>query len=492
VKPILLLLAANGLAFGQTANCAVDGLVMNSITGEPIPRAHVTLGAGMASSSATADSSGKWNFSNVACSEAVLTSERPGFVQKPGRRLTLLSGFPLHDVKIEMTPQSVFVGRVLDDQGDPVMGAEVRVLASRVVEGQVDFRQTQDGITNDLGDYRIAGLPRGNYIVCSSLTSARTVAETCYPGPVEGGAASATEVRAGRETRVDFTLNPTPVIHIRGTVSGAPAGYGVGVSLIKRSAKAGPYGMHGRVDRNGFDIWAAPGSYTLAADYFEAGKHLFARVPIEAGRSDIDNVVLTLNGGFTITGTVEFPSQPEEAGARPQFDIQLLPSAPFNLMGLAKWNKDHTAFTFEDVAPGDYRLDTLPPAPFYVKSATLAGQDILDGEFALSQAAGPIEIVLSDDGGSIEGDVADADGQPATCVVLALRNGRAVTAEATGHFKLQNLGPGDYAVYAWDDPARVAYADTDWMRRYAGSGVAVTVTAGQNSQVKLTQQKVPE
>ena len=95
VKPILLLLAATALALGQESrptalDCAVDGFVVNSLTGEPIPRAHVTLGAGTASSSATADSSGKWNFSGVACAEAALAVERPGFVQKPGRRLTLL------------------------------------------------------------------------------------------------------------------------------------------------------------------------------------------------------------------------------------------------------------------------------------------------------------------------------------------------------------------------------------------------------------------
>jgi hypothetical protein len=161
---------------------------------------------------------------------------------------------------------------------------------------------------------------------------------------------------------------------------------------------------------------------------------------------------------------------------------------------VAKWEADHASFTFDEVAPDNYRLYASAPAPFYVKSATLAGQDVLNGEFALSQAAGPIEIVLSDDGGSIDGDIVDADGQPATGAVMALRNGRAVsvTAQASGHFKLQNLAPGDYTVYAWDDPAQVAYADTEWMRRYGGSGVAVTITAGQNSQVRLTQQKVPE
>ena len=509
MKSILFLLAAAALAFGQGAiagiapqptafDCAVDGVVVNSLTGEPIPRARVDLILPGATSSASADSSGKWNLSNVTCGTAPVTVTRPGFVQKASRPLTLLSGAPVHDVKIELTPQSVFYGRVLDDQGDPVIGAQIGVLVSRVVDGQVRFQRTGSGGTNDLGDYRIAGLPRGKYIVCSNLVNGAaragelTVAETCYPGPVEGGAASAMDVPAGRETRVDFALNQTPGIHVRGTVSGLPKGRGAGINLVKHGATAGPGGNLGAVNNNNFDFRVAPGSYTLAADYFEFGKHLLARVPIEAGTSDIDNVAVTLDGGFTIAGTVGIVSQSGQTAARPQFGINLRPSEPISGTGQAKWDADHTGFTFDDMAPGNYRLNVFPPPPFYVKSATLAGQDILNDEFALSQAGGPIEIVLGDDGGSIEGDVVDADGQPATGGIMALRNARAVVVRATAHFRLLNLAPGDYTVYAWDDPAEVAYADTDWMRRYGASGVSATVTAGQNTQVKLTQQKAPQ
>jgi hypothetical protein len=63
--------------------------------------------------------------------------------------------------------------------------------------------------------------------------------------------------------------------------------------------------------------------------------------------------------------------------------------------------------------------------------------------------------------------------------------------QASGHFRLQNLAPADYTIYAWDDPNAVEYADQDWMRRYAGGGIAVTVTAGQKQQIKLTEQLVP-
>jgi hypothetical protein len=241
-----------------------------------------------------------------------------------------------------------------------------------------------------------------------------------------------------------------------------------------------------------FDFRVPAGSYMISADYFEGGKHLLARVPIEVGATDIDNVTVAVDSGFNITGLIRIDPQSHQTSFRSQFGMNLRPVEPTTGTGQLKWDADHTSFAFNDMSPGAYRLDVSPPSPFYVKSATLAGQDILNNEFSVAQPAGPIEIVLSDDGGSIEGAVVDSDGQPATGGIIALRNGRATVIQSSGHFKLQNLAPGDYAIYAWDEANQVEYADQDWMRRYGGSGTAVTISAGQNTQVKLTQQKVPQ
>ena len=64
--------------------------------------------------------------------------------------------------------------------------------------------------------------------------------------------------------------------------------------------------------------------------------------------------------------------------------------------------------------------------------------------------------------------------------------------QPSGHFKIQNVAPGDYTIYAWDDPNEVEYADPDWMRRNGGGGTAITVAASQNQQIKLTLQPVPQ
>jgi hypothetical protein len=485
-------------------DCSADGTVVNSVTGEPIARAHVNVISGGTTYSAATDSSGRWTLSNLGCATGQMQVTRPGFLTAgvAFRRLTLISGSPVHDLKTELIPQSVAWGKVLDDQGDPVMGAQVTVLASRVADGRPRFQQAGLGTTNDLGEYRVANLPRGKYVLCvhvnqpNAQSASQTItADSCYPGPLEAGAASAMDLPAGREAKVDFTLNEVLPVHVRGAVTGLPEGRGTGINLVRRGLNADFGGnLPGSVRDGKFDFRVPPGSYMLTADYFEAGKRLTARVPIDAGSSDIDNVVVHLDSGFTVTGTVRAISQSGQTGPLPQFGINLRPSEPVNGTGQFKWEPDHTTFAINDMVPGSYRLDIFPPAPWYVKSATLGGQDILNSEVPISQAAGPVEVILRDDGGSIEGDVADANGQPVATGILLLRNTiRAAnsTSQPNGHFKFQNVAPGDYTIYAWDEPNDVEYADQDWMRRNGGGGVPVTVTAGQNQQVKLTQQLVP-
>jgi len=106
--------------------------------------------------------------------------------------------------------------------------------------------------------------------------------------------------------------------------------------------------------------------------------------------------------------------------------------------------------------------------------------------------AGPLELVLADDGGTVEGQVT-ADEGPAPAWILLAKDGvpsRNASSDPAGHFKIDNLPPGDYRIYAWDDNSTVEYANPEWLRQH-GKGLAVTVAAGQTIQVKVTRQIAP-
>ena len=214
-------------------------------------------------------------------------------------------------------------------------------------------------------------------------------------------------------------------------------------------------------------------------------------MPVEAGTSDIDGLVLPLEPGFAVTGIVLNETR---SGDARDFGVSLRASEPAIGAGQVKWAADHASFTIADVTPASYRLEVSPPMPLYVKSATVGGQDILAAEVSIEGPAQTIQIVLRDDGGAIQGEVANQEGQPVASAIMLLRGaGRPVIATAgpAGHFSVSGLAPGEYLAYAWDDAQAVAYADPDWMRRNAPKGVAVTVEAGQSSQVRLTQLLVP-
>src|SRR5438874_4563171 len=161
-------------------DCSIDGMVTNAVTGEPIPRARIVLNSAGTAYGAASDSAGKWTLTNVACGPGQINASRPGFLQAgtggsqvraraaiPFQPVNLVSGSPVHDMRMQLTPQAVVLGKVLDDQGDPIMGAQVSVLTSRVVDGRARFQPAGQGMTNDLGEYRIANLPRGRYILCA-------------------------------------------------------------------------------------------------------------------------------------------------------------------------------------------------------------------------------------------------------------------------------------------------------------------------------------
>jgi carboxypeptidase family protein len=487
------------------SNCAADGVVVNSMTGEPIPRAHVISAASQ--TSGTADNLGHWSLTNITCGRLLVTATRPGFLNGGVRDQPMISAdSPAHDVRIQLTPQSVVVGKVTDEQGDPVMNAQVSVLGSRVIEGHRTFQTMSAAQTNDLGEFRIASLPAGRFIFCArgqaafvgsfnnpaNAADSMANGETCYPGPVEGGAASAMELPAGHETRVDFSLRQVPAVRVRGTVAGMPKSQGAAVTLQQRGPSRGQVNARpANITPDGhFEVrGVTPGSYILATDYWEGGSRLTARVPVEVGGSDVEGIAVHLEPGASIAGSVRVESATGKTLPNQPWPMNLRSSDPTIGGGQLKWGKDRDTFTIADTTPGTYRLEGTPPPPFYIKSAMLGGRDLTREEVLIGQSAGQLDIVIGDDGGSIEGVVQDSDGQPAArAAVMAMQEGRSprnFMGGADGHFRLANLPPGDYRIYAWDDITQVEYADPEWMKHHGGKGQSVTVSPGQTASLML-------
>ena len=255
----------------------------------------------------------------------------------------------------------------------------------------------------------------------------------------------------------------------------------------------------------------APGSYGLSVSAMVAGKRFTARYQtLQVGATDIDNIELRpvapveLKGAIRIEGNTDTkPSQVtvrlngRSGGVASTLSLPPRPAgmAPVSMTGAVA---DDGTFSL-NVDPDFYRTSATAPGTLYLKSVTCGGVDITEAGIDLSGGgACDITVVMSANGGQNEGQVIDADSQPApsaqvTLVATGARGsdlfGTAM-ADASGHFKIGGLAPGSYKVYAWEevDVNAVRY-DPEFVKPYESSAQTVEIGEGGKEAVSLKQIK---
>ena len=132
-----------------------------------------------------------------------------------------------------------------------------------------------------------------------------------------------------------------------------------------------------------------------------------------------------------------------------------------------------------------------------MQSVQLEGRDVFEEGLTIS---GPgqiaLEIVLSKDGGHLDGLVADKDGVPvpgATVVLVPdvrLRSHQDLflhgQTDQSGRYEFHAIQPGNYTAFAWEDVEPGIWWDADFMRGYEGKGEGAAVRAGGHESLKLT------
>ncbi len=308
-------------------DCAASGTVVNALTGEPIMRAMVSFSGAASEPGAATDARGNWAIANLTCDTRMPTAIREGFLpgneNLPGaeaekRKVQLVSGSPVTDVKISLMPGGIVSGTVRDSYGEPLHGAQVSLMRVKTQAGKRGLSQVESAVTDAEGNFRMDGLDRGSYAVCAGSRQVTYPAgggeslvyrDSCFPGPLETALLTPFRLEPGREVRTALTLRATRGVHVRGRISGVPAATAnsavrMGVDWIK-ATNSGYMGSGGanRVQPDGtFDIAPVqPGSYMASGWVSDSG---MAEARVEVGSADIDNLVLTLQPLGNVMGTV--------------------------------------------------------------------------------------------------------------------------------------------------------------------------------------------
>ncbi len=506
---------------------------MNAATGEPLRRATVTLRRTSSSSdtaprgyTAATDAAGRFGIAGVVPGDYRLSARRNGFVDadygsrdylRAGSALTLKPGQRMADILFPMTPHGVVTGRVVDEDGEPVAGVRMQALRYRYPQGRRQLAEYGEGVTNDIGEYRVAGLPPGRYYISASPRRSyergmqpaagqpeEEYAMTFYPNAGDPAAAAGVDITPGGQLRgLDMTLRRQRTVSIRGRVAGWQASGRQRVMLFLRPRGAAAPSMNrtGSVDPNGnFEFrGVAPGSYTLVAAVPERGRGgLTARLPVEAGGANVENISVTLNPPLNVAGRVRADSQAPvslagiEVSLRPVEPVMFGPSIPS-----ARAQADGT-FAFANVSPDEYMV-TLSGLPdgFYVKVVAAGGQNVLLSGIDLNgDLAGGLEILLSPHAGQVAGVVQNEQQEPAAGSTVVMvpqekeRRGlaqfyRTASADASGRFTVKNLDPGQYRVYAWREIEPGMYFDPDFMRPVENQGEPVNVREDGREEMKV-------
>ena len=164
------------LALLQAAQPSIEGIATRSGTTDPVPRARVMLtkldGRLTDTQVTETDARGRFAFRSVAAGSYRLLAQHEAFVRSTGRTITIGAGQSIRNLVVALTPTGVITGRVVDEYGDPVPDVYVRAAMNTSI-----FETT----TNDLGDYRLYGLPPGTYIVSAAPYLAPSIQREAVP-----------------------------------------------------------------------------------------------------------------------------------------------------------------------------------------------------------------------------------------------------------------------------------------------------------------------
>ena len=538
IRALCLLLASAMAVGGQEPNpappkstvkpadlCSVAGVVVKSTTGEGIKGVTVQLiplRGGQQAYSTLTENNGRFIIQDIAPGRYAIFTSVSGYTEeapqkgKGNTRMSILDlkpGKNVSGIAFRLLPPGVITGTIYDEDGDPVTQAQVRALR---VAGSGAHRQITDagsGQSNDLGEYRIWGLQPGKYLVAATYQPPQNnpaqqtdevYLSTFHPSTPDTSQAIVVVVDPGAEASgIDVDLRQAHAVMVRGRVmvdGPVKSLRGVYVSLAPRVAAQGGYSLSNysapvQSDFGDFEIRGVPpGPYDLSAMWNDGKRQLYGSVPVEVGSANLDGVTFVLGTPVTLAGRFRVEGSDPFDFTRLALLLQPLDSARG---GVSAQLKADGTFVVENVYDGNYQLRILGfPVPYYVKSAREGGSDVLESGLTISRSQPPsrLEIVLSPDGGRVDGTVSKEHNPVSGAWVVLVPDPPhrdreemygVTTTDASGRFSLLGLSPGDFKLFAWELVQGKNYTDPDFFKAFEDRGTPVHIGEGQQQQVQL-------
>jgi hypothetical protein len=518
----------------------IRGFVVAADTGDPIRRAMVTVRSndGRSGGVVSTNAEGRFEIKELLGGRYNISAQKAGYVstsygqrraEQPGTPLEILEGQIVDKLTISMPRGGVITGKLLDEFGDPIAGAQVSALRHRFINGSRRLMPSGSGQSDDLGNYRIYGLSPGEYYVSAGQRSQAMMgmnmspaggnmssnvegyAPTYFPGTPNAAESQRVMVRVGREaTDISFALTATRLVTVSGRAvssTGEPyvqafimaqpadrySGLGMGMGMGNAMTRPdGTFQMTG----------VSPGTYNLSMRPNNMGgarsdaNTEFASMRIVVGQDDLNNVLLVSSRGAVARGVIATDDGSELPVKPPQIFLSAQAIDPDTAMmsfGQPKVNED---LTFE--IPGltesrliraniggnpDWALKAIYHRDLDVTDTPIdfvPGRDVEGFEIIFTRKRTDLSGTVTNDRGEADTDativIFSADRERWTPMTRFVRTARPAQ---DGRYSLRGMPPHDYLVVAVRDVEPGQWQDPDFLESVRDQALRVSLGEGE-------------
>lgn len=451
------------------ATVHIRGVVINSVTHEPISRALVF--SPDITFAAMTDDRGRFEFTFSASEPQQLPASDNGVPQlsqsfpsyPPSRPNALMArrvGFlypemplDISDVNatkqvltIALVPEARIVGHVILPGSDGSDKMQVALYRRNLREGQEHWDSVANAATRADGEFRMADLAPGSYklLTLEQMDSDPLTADPrgqlfaypplYYPGASDFESAAIIHLAPGETFQAAMSPTKTRYYPVNLGLTTPLATPQIQINVWPQ-AHPGPGYSLGYNPSDGAVMGFLPnGTYTLQVTNY--GPHVAAgQINFTVGGVPVSGPAVTLLPGISIAvnvreefqhtqmnGSADFlnGNDGNTQGIRPTakrpnyLQVTLLPDEPFAFSAPASLRPpsgpDDESLVIENVLPGRYRV-SVNTSIGYVFSMTSASTDLLHQPLiiGMSGSVSPLEITVRDDGAEIDGTVYSAD-----------------------------------------------------------------------------------
>jgi hypothetical protein len=518
MKLAALLCLATSCAAQTAGTGSISGVVRDAATGAPVADAGVSLQGGFIVASRV-DAQGQYTLNGVPAGTYRVNASGPlekgqtQTLQHSEKTVRLGPGQTLTSVDFRLPSLGAIDGRVLDENEQPIAGAQVVLVGKLYDHGAL--RYPVAGVraqTDEAGVYRLTGVPAGGAFVVETQAPRTTApgdspADTFYPQALSAELAAEIVLSPGEtRTGVDIHRAKLPAYCVDGLVEGAPeSGLDLEVQdavVLTSPSHAAQPNSAGKTKPDGtFHVCGLHrGQYLFTANGSSPGAGqppFLAAGTVQMTNDDVANFKLAPASMSPISA--EFVWDGDPAAQFPSLNGALTlqgRSQSFNLGFVVPGSFTRSVM----LQPDDYTIDVLrgiSGGGRYLKETTCGGQSVLHGVVPLGGATscGVLRFVIAHDGGTLIAHVADKDGNPISDAYVAIVPESAATeAEMSavmtfgqtgmnGVYSTTALAPGKYRVLATNET--IDLAANRVARLWAAQSLGQELEIGANARVQV-------